>query len=73
MARTLSSALASDVSGLWRGRPVEEPFLALFTAAAAALAESPAAMKNKQVKAAAGEMFAAVALRCAWGGCVDAG
>lgn len=62
-ARSLAAALSSDLAPLWRGRPLPAPFLALFTAAAAALAGSPAAMKAKGVRAAAGELFGVAALR----------
>jgi len=64
LARPLASALDCDLGALWRGRGVEESFLNLFVAAASQLAEAPPALKNKAVRAAIGDMFASVAVRC---------
>ena len=63
--RPLAGALEADLLVLFRGRPVEEPFLSLFVAALSAVAESAQALKNKAVRSAISDMVGSVAVRCA--------
>lgn len=65
LAATLEGAGCADLHVLFRGRAVEELFLNLYVAVVSASADAPAAVKNKAVKAALGELVGAVAVRCA--------